>query len=112
MPDKNEEETVLAQKHYQLEAGMTSIFRLTQSVTYQVVPKEEIKLLEVNENTIPLGIMPIEFGPVSASGVHFPSIILEVTPDEYEKIKAGELPLPNGWEIGEQIPRLEAEPDE
>ena len=50
-------------------------------------------------------IMPIEFGPAPASGVHFPSIILEVTPDEYEKIKTGELVLPNGWEIGEEIPR-------
>jgi hypothetical protein len=105
MPNKDEEAKQLAQKHYQIEAGMTSIFRLSGSAEVEVNVYEPIKLLEVNENTIPSGIMPIQFGPAPASGVHFDSIILEVTPDEFQKIHRGELILPNGWTIGEQIPK-------
>lgn len=64
-------------------------------------------LLEVNENTIPSGIYPIQFGPAPTSGIHFPSVIVEVTPAEFRKIMADELRLPGGWEIGDHIPRPE-----
>ena len=64
-----------------------------------------LRLLEVNTNTVPSGIMPIHFGPNLNSGFRFPSVILEVTPSEYENIKTGNLSLPEGWEIGSEIPR-------
>jgi len=105
MPTKDEEALELARKHYEVEAGLTQIFRITGSADNEVSPNEPIKLLEVNENTVPSGIMPIQFGPSPASGLHHPSIILEVTPDEFQKIRNHELELPNGWEIGDLIPR-------
>jgi hypothetical protein len=49
--------------------------------------------------------MPIEFGPAPASGIHYPSVIIEVTPDEFEQIKSKQLPLPLGWSLGDSIPR-------
>lgn len=102
----------LAQKHYQIEEGITDIFQITDKVEVEIVHGEKartepIKLLEVNQNTVPSGVMPIQFGPNPASGVFYPSVILEVTPEEYVEIKNGKLALPEGWEIGARIPNPE-----
>lgn len=105
MPTKDEEAMALAQKHYELEAGLTQIFRITGTAEPELRPVEPIKLLEVNENTVPSGIMPIQFRPSPASGLYYPSIILEVTPDEFQRIQNQELKLPNGWKVGDLIPK-------
>ena len=71
-----------------------------------IEPDERIILLEVNSNTVPAGIMPLHFSPVPSAGIHYhPSVIMEVTPDEFEKIQTGELKLPNNWTMGEEIPK-------
>jgi hypothetical protein len=103
--DKDEEANELAQLHYEIEAGMRQIFRITESADAETSVDEPIKLLEVNEDTVPGGIMPLRFGPEPSSGIHFSSIIVEVTPDEFEKIQSRELPLPFGWTVGNPIPR-------
>jgi hypothetical protein len=95
----------LAERHYELESGLTQIFRITDRVEASVVRAEPIKLLEVNENTVESGIMPLHFGPAPASGIPYSSVIIEVTPNEFEKIRSHELKLPDGWEIGEELPR-------
>ncbi len=91
--------------HYQVETGLSQVFRIKGTPEVETRPTEPIKLLEVNENTIPSGIMPIQFGPSPASGLHYSSIILEVTPGEFEKIQTQELTLPNGWMLGDLIPK-------
>ena len=103
----------LAQKHYEIEEGITDIFRISDRIDVEVVPSgsgnlEPIKLLEVNQNTVPSGIMPIQFGQDVASGILFPSIIIEVTPEEYQAIQNGRLVLPDGWSLGDRIPALKA----
>src|SRR5262245_31897206 len=95
----------LAKRHYQVEAGLTKVFFCSGAPTLEVSPVEPIKLLEVNKNTIPSGVMPLHFGPAPASGIPFPSVIVEVTPEEYERIKAKQLQLPNGWVLGEELPK-------
>src|SRR3954451_7324023 len=105
MADKDAEARKLAEAHYEVEEGMMQIFRITGGAAAEVLPNEPIKLLEVNENTIPLGIMPLGFGPAPTYGIHFPSVIVEVTPDEYERIRSKELELPNGWTIGDLLPK-------
>ena len=95
----------LARKHYQAEVGLQRIFRLTGSAEVEVRPVEPIKLLEVNANTVASGVMPISFGPSPASGVPYPSVIVEVSPEEYVKIQTQELKLPKGWLIGEEMPK-------
>jgi hypothetical protein len=104
MLTKDEVARELANKHYRIEAGLTQIFRITRG-DGEVAPAEPIKLLEVNEDTVAAGVMPLHFGPAPASGIPYPSIIIEVTPDELEKIKRQELKLPDGWSLGEQFPR-------
>ncbi len=105
MFNRDEEAMDLARKHYEIEPGMTQIFRLTGSADIESRPDEPIKLLEVNENTVPSGIMPIWFGPSPASGRHHSCVILEVTPEEFEKIRGRQWELPNGWKLADAIPR-------
>ena len=93
----------LAEKHFEIEVGLTHIFRINSKPHIECANNEPIKLLEVNENTVAAGVMPLHFGPAPASGIPFPSIIVEVTPGEFERIKTNELRLPDGWEIGEEF---------
>ena len=95
----------LAKKHYQTETGLTRIFRLRGKADVEVTLLEPIKLLEVNDWTVPSGIMPLRFGPVPDSGFHFPSIIVEITPEEFDKLKSQELTLPAGWVLGDLLPK-------
>ncbi|MHB1558164.1 MAG: hypothetical protein ACYC61_11935 [Isosphaeraceae bacterium] len=97
---------VLARKHYEIEAGLTQIFRITDAAEATVPRGAPIKLLEVNKNTPESGIMPLHFGPAPASGIPYASVIIEVTPNEFEKIRSNELKLPHGWSIGEELPRI------
>ncbi len=95
----------LAKKHYEIEDGLVRIFRLNDKAEVEANRAEPIKLLEVNDNTFASGVMPLHFGPVPASGILFPSIIIEVTPDEFTRIEADELKLPKDWKIGEELPK-------
>jgi hypothetical protein len=103
--DKDAEARKLAAAHYEVEVGITQIFRLTGTAEAEGLPDEPIKLLEVNENTIPAGIMPLGFGPAPTHGIHYPSVIVEVTPDEFQRIQSKELVLPKGWTISDLVPR-------
>lgn len=105
MKDREDVAKRLAQAHYRIEPAITQIFTIWDKPEYETLPNSPIKLLEVNENTIPSGIMPLRFDPVPASGISYPSVIVEVTPDEYEKIQNHELKLPEGWRIGIPLPR-------
>ena len=105
VPSKEEVAKKLAEKHYEIEEGITQIFRITRPGFVEGASSEPIRLLEVNVHTIPTGIMPLYFGPNPASGFPFPSVIVEVTPDELEQIKSHELQLHDGWALGEELAR-------
>jgi hypothetical protein len=105
MAQKAENAKELAWRHYQTEPGLTQVIRFSGAPTVEATSSEPIKLLEVNTNTIPSGVMPLHFGPVRASGFVFPSVIIEVTPEEFVKIQSHELKLPRGWEFDEVLPK-------
>jgi RNA polymerase subunit RPABC4/transcription elongation factor Spt4 len=97
----------LAMKHYQVEPGLTQVIRFSGSPQVEATPVEPIKLLEINESTVPSGVMPLHFGPAVASGILFPSVIIEVTPEEYQRIRTQELKLPEGWRFEDVLPKPE-----
>ena len=103
--DVAEAAQALAWKHYEIETGLTQIFRITDTAEATVSRGAPIKLLEVNANTPESGIMPLHFGPAPASGIPYASVIIEVSPSEFEKIQSKELKLPEGWSVGEELPR-------
>ena len=103
---KEESARELAKRHYEIETGMTHIIRCSGSTDAQIQAMEPIKLLEVNTNTVGTGVLPLGFGAMPSAGIHFPSVIIEVTPGEYAKIQAKELKLPPGWELRvDEFPR-------
>jgi hypothetical protein len=99
MPDKDEVARTLADAHRNLEETIARIVRLRGRREQD--QNEPIKLLEVNSATSPSGIWPIAFGP--AEDVPYGSVVVEVTPAEYDAIIAGQLDLPDGWELGETL---------
>jgi hypothetical protein len=105
MATKDQEAVLLAGMHYRIETGLTQVYRVNGPVDVEIRPNEPIKLLEVNENTVSSGIMPIQFGPSPAAGLNYSSIIIEVTPDEFRQIQDRRLELPHGWKLGDPIPR-------
>jgi len=104
MPDKNDVARRLAESHYRTDTTIVNIVRLTTGDETEERPDEPVKLLEVNEATVE-GIFPLGFDAHPERGIDYPSVIVEVTPDEFEKIKDGEIELPNGWQLGGSIPR-------
>jgi hypothetical protein len=109
---KDEVARELAKMHYEIESELTHVYRITGRPEAEVNPAEPIKLLEVNAATVASGVMPLRFAPAPAIGIPYPSIIIEVTPDEFEMLGKQELNLPEGWEIGDLIPRPAANGEE
>src|SRR5689334_6044248 len=85
---------LLARRHYELEPAITEIVTIKLTgVNEGRSQTEPIRLLEVNGNTTPSGIMPLTFDAAPASGIDYPCIIVQITPDEYEQVKRKELRL-------------------
>jgi hypothetical protein len=103
--DKDEVTRRLAHKHYDIEPGITRIFKLRDKPELESLSSAPIKLLEINSDTSPSGIMPLHFSPMPGSGIPYPSVIVEVTPNEFDRIRLQELKLPDGWTIDEEYPR-------
>lgn len=103
MPSKDAIAKELARAHFAIEPEIERIFRLLGS--NEADPQEPLKLLEVNPNTVPEGIVPVEFGPDAEAGIPYSSDVVEITPTEFEQIQGGELQLPNGWKLDEEYSR-------
>ena len=59
---------------------------------------EEIHLLEVNREAIPSGaVMTFYIG--KSKKFPLPTLLADVTPTEWKKIRAGKIPLPEGWSL-------------
>ncbi len=99
-PDKGAVARILADAHRKFEPAISRIFRVIADE--EPAPYEPVKLLEVNPETSPSGIVPIAFGP-DPPLIPFPSIVIEVTEDEFESIRTGKLPLPDGWRLGDLL---------
>ncbi len=97
----------LARAHFQVDPAIERIFRL-HAPERETDDSEPIRLLEVNRETTSQGIVPIPFGPHAGSGIYFPSVIIEIRPEEYEQVLEGTLGLPDGWQLGSEIARPEA----
>ena len=98
----------LAESHFQVDPAIDQIYHVL-APGREENEAEPIKLLEVNRDTSMSGIMPIFFGAHAASGIFYPSIIIEVRPEEYEQIASGQLELPHGWVLGEAFQRPAAQ---
>ena len=86
----------LAKSHAEMEDSISMICRVRSG--REDNKTEPIKLLEVNSATFASGIIPVTFGP--DRGMPYPWIVMDVTPQEFRRIKAKTLRLPKGWRLG------------
>jgi hypothetical protein len=100
MPNKDDIARLLANAHVEIEPTINRIVRLIADGEDEA--REPVKLLEVNPATSPSGILPIAFSADPPS-VPYPSVVVEVTEAEFEQIRAGKLPLPEGWRLGDTL---------
>ena len=94
---------------------MKSIYRIRQSQPEtERSPTEPIKLLEVNEFTIPAGVIPLGIPRRSQEGIDYPYIVVDVYPQpNSSKFSRNSSKLPEGWIVAEELPRSqEANGDE
>lgn len=103
MPNSNDRNAVaraLAVAHREFEP---TISRIVQVIADEEDSTDEpVKLLEVNPQTSPSGIIPIAFGPYPPK-IPFPSVVIEVTEMEFKSICSGDILLPDGWRLGDTL---------
>ena len=107
---KDQEAERLARSYYEMDSGLTHIFRLVGPPEVEADPIEPIKLLEVYEYAIPTGIVPLNFPPHPASGLNCSVEIIQIAPEELEPVRNGELALPENWTIQQLYQRPIDEP--
>lgn len=94
--------SMYAERHQQTDPGICGIYYLPEGAS-----EREVRLVEVNEVAAirdegPLE--PIEFG-VDQQGDDAHTVkILDVSPDQWEKIKQLKLTLPRGWLLDNMKP--------
>lgn len=93
---KDEAVQELVTWHFDVEPELGEIFRIV--VDNEDAPEEPIKLLEVNAATVQTGsVEPYAFA--ASASVPFPTVIAEVTPEEYQLIIDDKIKLPKGWSL-------------
>ena len=80
----------LARAHREADPATSAIYRAPNS--------KEIRLVEVSSE-IPnaMEVLPIGFDPDPAEGILFPSVVIFLSPAEWNAVQAGKLKLPKKW---------------
>ena len=74
----------------------------TQTVKLFNGTSDEIRLLEVSGAAHSNGeILPYRFNPDPASGIDYPSVVVLVSPADWEQVQAHRIALPSGWDLTE-----------
>jgi hypothetical protein len=61
--------------------------------------EREIRLLEVTGSApTTRELFPFAFAERRDLGINFPSVVLLLSPTEWEEVETGKLPLPGGWD--------------
>lgn len=82
----------LMRAHFGIEKG------LTQIAWFPDPNKREIRLIEVNKSTWRTGkVMAFYLSPDKDHP--YPVKLADVTPEEWEEIERGVIPIPSGWEL-------------
>ena len=61
---------------------------------------DEIHLLEVSAGAPTTGeVLPFRFAADVVNGVDYPSVVILLSPEEWQKIETGKLLLPSDWDL-------------
>lgn len=90
-----------AQEHLKTDPGLTSVYYLPS-----FADDREIRLVEVNElraDRSDESLEPIDFGIDRGAETFHRLVVLDVTPDQWQRIQAGSLSLPGNWSLSGAI---------
>jgi hypothetical protein len=92
----------LAESHISSDPGVQRVFLLKGDS--EQAAKEPIKLLEIVEDTLEVGIEPIGFPGSNRTG-GWPVVVVDVSPNEYSKFARRKSIRFNGtvWKIAEEL---------
>jgi hypothetical protein len=100
--DRDEMARWYAVRHLKTDPGILEIHYLPANA-----PEREIRLVEVNKLIAPRvenPIDPIDFGVDMDAPTRHTLFVADVTPDQWDGIKQGQLALPNGWSLTDSVP--------
>ena len=91
-----------AGRHLKTDPGIRTVYYLPAGA-----PEREVRFLEINDlmavrENDPLE--PIDFGVDIGGAEPHTLLVLDVTPAQWERVRRRELPLPDGWSLGNAIP--------
>lgn len=82
----------LIHEHFDLEPSLAQVIWLNPSLS------TEVRLLEINPETFPSGMVQSFYFPPSDE-IPCAMFLAEVRPEEWQKILRHEIPLPEGWTL-------------
>ena len=89
----------LAKAHFDVDSDVKQVYLLEP--LNEKDEKDPIKLLEVVEGTLEMGIEPIAFAADPTRGIDYPSVIVEVSPEEYSNSgRLRDALKMRGWTLG------------
>ena len=95
--DRDEMARWYASQHLQTDPGITAVYYLPANTR-----PREIRFIEVNElmgNRKDSSLEPIDFGVDFGTQNEHKLFVLDVTPDQWERIRMGTLSLPGNWSL-------------
>jgi hypothetical protein len=90
-----------AEQHLKTDPGVGSVFYLPANSGQREIRFVEVNVLMGNRNDNELE--PIEFGVDAGSETEHRLFILDVTPDQWNRIQEHKLDLPDGWTLEDAI---------
>ncbi len=107
MASKDEAARRLVEWHFEVEPDLQEAYRIIADD--EDASSEPIKLIEVNAATVPTGSIEL-FGFAPTDEIPFPTLIAEVTPEEFRRFRSQPETWPEGWNLktAQQYVRSEA----
>jgi hypothetical protein len=102
MFDRRSMARMYAQQHFATDPGTDLVLYLPKGS-----PEREIRLVEINRLIPERVIEPIDFGVERGNPNSHSLVVIDLTPDQWDRIKNDQLHLPEGWilEGSEEIDR-------
>lgn len=92
----------LAKAHFRVDSDLKHVYLLEPLKEND--QNEPIKLLEIVEGTLEVGVEPIAFAPDPSRGIDYSSMIVEISPKEYKSEERLKSDLQNrGWRLGQEL---------
>ena len=99
--DRDSKANWYAKQHLKTDPGIRSVYYLPTDA-----PEREIRFIEVNELIADMNddsLEPLDFGVDTGMDSEHKLFVLDVTPDQWDRIEHRTLALPPGWSLDDSV---------